>query len=754
MPALRKLLLLFVSCTQLIACNTHAQDLTLVNDRHSEYTIVIPEKPTALEQKSAKVLQDFLARVTAYTFPVVKEEKRHTTPGIYVGETFYGNKAHPGKIRSEGFLLEAYKNNLLIKGGSGRGLLFGVYDFLERFAGCRMYYADAVATPAMKTLSVPGDLHLDEAPAFEYREVYDPASLNDDYLAWHRLHRLDDLWGLWGHSFNKLVPAKAWFASHPEYFALVKGTRQPAQLCLSDKNVFDLVVNELRKRMKDNSDAMYWSISPNDDNGYCQCPTCKAADDNQGGPQGSLITFVNKVAKQFPDKLFTTLAYGYSHKAPRNLKPADNVYIFLSDIDAYRDKPIQDEGTAATFRHDLDAWSKLTDHIFVWDYTTQFTNYLAPFPNFQTLKANVKYFKQKGIKGVFAQGSGETYSEFTELRSYLLSRLLWDTGADVRKLSDEFLAGYYGNSAGKLLDQYMSLMQDNLKISRRKLDIYGNPINEYKTWLSPENIDQCSILLDKADAAAESNAAWQDHLKRCRLSLEYTVLQQARMFGIEKHGIFIQDDAGKWVAKPKMKEKITAFTANCKKAGVTELSEGGLSPDQYQADWDSILARVVTPSRIVGARTELKYPFAEDYPARGNKTLADGNPGYKDYSYNWLCFYGVPMVATITPDAPVVCSNVTLHFLSDPRHWIFQPDSLILEVSVNGGDFKAVSTMKLPPEPEHYEVQIPVFSLPMKLKKNEKVTAFRVTATCPPFPIWRDNDRKKPMIACDEVYAY
>jgi len=164
--------------------------------------------------------------------------------------------------------------------------------------------------------------------------------------------------------------------------------------------------------MAKNPDAMYWSVSPNDDIGYCECDKCKAINDAQGSPSGSLIQFVNRVAAAFPDKTITTLAYGYSHRAPKSLKPADNVYIMLSDIDAYRDKPLSEEGSAAVFRNDLKAWGSLTHNIFVWDYITEFTNYLAPFPNFQTLQPNMQFFKDNGVKGVFEQGSDDTYSEW------------------------------------------------------------------------------------------------------------------------------------------------------------------------------------------------------------------------------------------------------------------------------------------------------------------------------------------------------
>ena len=740
--------------TGLFACRSRAQDLVIIENKSSEYSITVPEKPSALENKSAKVLQQYLLRVTGTELPIIKEGKRHEKPAIYVGETFYGNKAFPERLKNEGCLNAVFKKNLIIKGGSGKGLLYAVYSFIENDLGCHKYAVDAAFVPSMLRVAIPGDLYRNTVPAFEYRESYFPGSVNPEYLEWNKLQQFEDLWGLWGHSFDKLVPAKKWFATHPEYFALVKGQRQGSQLCLSNKDVFDLVVADLRKRMKEHPDAQYWSVSPNDDMGYCQCANCKAIDDQEGGPQGSLISFVNKVAKVFPDKTITTLAYGYTHRAPKNLKPADNVYVFLSDIDVTRESTIATCKSAAPFRKDLNDWSAKTGNIFVWDYLTQFTNYLAPFPNLPTLKANIKYFKEKGVKGIFAQGSGETYSDWAELKGYVEAKLLWDTGADVHQLTTQFMEQYYGKPASGLLAGYLDNIFDKMVASHRQLDIYGNPVNEYNSWLTPELMDNYSNLMDQAEAAAENNADNRARVNLCRLPLDYTFFQQAKFYGIEKHGIFIKNDNGSWVVRPHFEEHLNKFIAACKAAGVTELSEGGLSPDQYLTEWDSILVHGVIPSFAVGSKVTLKNPYAEDYPAKGNKTLTDGNPGYKDFSYNWLCFYGADLIATVELEKPILLSAVTMHFLDDPRHWIFLPDNITVESSTDGIEYKMVGTTTPTEADEHYNVTVTGFDIRNTSKKKEKVKWLKITARCPAqLPAWRNRDNKKPMIACDEFFV-
>ena len=411
------------------------------------------------------------------------------------------------------------------------------------------------------------------------------------------------------------------------------------------------------------------------------------------------------------------------------------------------------EGSAGAFRNDVKAWGALTPNLFVWDYITEFTNYLAPFPNFRTLQPNMEFFVENGVKGIFEQGSGDTYSEWGELRSYLIAKLLANDKANVNQLTTDFLNDYYGPAA-IYMQQYIDKLHEKMLASHRKLDIYGNPVNEWNSYLRPEDLDEYSVIFDNAEAAVENNALMLDRIVRARLPLEYTVLQQARFYGIEKFGVFVKERSGDWVVKPKLTDKIARFVANAKKAGVTELSEGGLSPDQYQAEWDSILKAGVTPTKAIDATVTLQYPFAPDYPAKGNRTLVDGTPGYNDFSYNWLCFYGVPMVATIDLGRVLNLSQVKMHFLDDPRHWIFLPEKITVEISADGMNYHSISTINNPAPEEHYNRFIKEFSAQNTVPAKGEIRYIRVTANnLANLPEWRSRDNKKPMIACDEIYV-
>ena len=86
------------------------------------------------------------------------------------------------------------------------------------------------------------------------------------------------------------------------------------------------------------------------------------------------------------------------------------------------------DGSQSSFIRDLEDWSKVSDRLYIWDYTTCFAHYPMPFPNWNVLQPNMKAFVRNHVKGVFEQacGAGGGSTDFNELRAYLLSKLLWD----------------------------------------------------------------------------------------------------------------------------------------------------------------------------------------------------------------------------------------------------------------------------------------------------------------------------------------
>lgn len=724
----------------LMGFSSGAGVLQLVSGNASAYAIRFSRDVRA-EQEAAQWLQEAIHKATGVSMSLL--------PGNGQGNVLRVFLDDKGR-QKDGWCITTEGTSITVAGYNDQDLQTAVRVFAATFLQARKWDNGPAEFPRIRSVSIPVPYRLESIPAFRYREAYYPFGRDADYRSWTGLQQFETLWGLWGHSYDKLVPAKTYFAAHPEYYALVNGRRQASQLCLSNEEVYRIVVASLKQRMADNPVAEYWSISPNDDLGYCTCDRCSATDRQEGGPQGSLIRFLNKVAAAFPGKKFTTLAYTYTSRPTQTLRPAANVYIMLSTIDAYRGKPLQEEPSAAEFLRDLKGWSRMTPHIFIWDYNTQFTNYLAPFPNLHVMAANLRFFKKQGVEGVFVQGSGDTYGELAELRSWVTSRLLWDPFLSDDSLIRVFAEGYYGKAAPHVLS-YLGALGKNFRAGGRPLDIYGNPVLEWNSYLGPEQINQYSAAQDKAEAAVEGNALLSARIARLRLPLEYTVLQQAKMYGRDRYGLYEQDASGSLRVKKELLPRVQRFVAACKAAGVTELSEGGQSPDQYQQEYTALLQKPVLQNLAWKAPVKLLEPFAPEYPARGPATLTDGASGFGDFSYNWLCFYGVPMEAVIDMGSLKPVRSVSLHFLDDPRHWIFPPSRIEVFLSKNGHDYVRAGEKKLGAPEEHYHVNIVEADLPAAGEcRYLKVVAHGLEQ----LPDWRDRAGKKPMLACDEVWVH
>ena len=108
----------------------------------------------------------------------------------------------------------------------------------------------------------------------------------------------------------------------------------------------------------------------------------------------------------------------------------------------------------------MEDWGKRTDNIQIWHYNTNFRNYLLPFPNLRTIEANVRYFAAQGAQGVFMQAAGDTLAgEFSDLRTYLISNLLWDPDRSGKQLLNEFITLHYGLAA-PALRRYIDVIHD------------------------------------------------------------------------------------------------------------------------------------------------------------------------------------------------------------------------------------------------------------------------------------------------------
>lgn len=486
----------------LAAAGTGA-DVTLAAGGRPEVVVVTPAAPTPAQTHAAEELVRFTAEMTGATLRVQTDAEPLPESAVLLGVTRYtdqvvGGPTDLGRLGDDGFRLKTAGKHLAIVGSGLRGTLYGVYELLERYGGCRWYASWHSLIPKRDpwTLPVIDDT---QVPAFVMREPFWFDLFDGDLAARCRANgnRMDLKekhggkirfgGGLFVHTFYVLMPPGEFFAEHPEYFSELRGKRvaDHAQLCLSNPDVVRLCTERLLERIRKDPGARLYSLSQNDWGGYCTCEKCRAIDEREGTPAGSLITFVNQVAeaveKEFPDVWIETLAYQYTRTPPKTVRPRRNVVPRLCTIECDFSLPLdvspypQDR----KFVEDIKGWSALTDKLYIWDYTTNFAHYIGPHPNFNGLQGNARFFRDHHVVGLFEQGAYQgRHAEFAELRAWVLAKLLWDPDQDVEALYRDFFAGYYG-AAAPIVRQYFDALQQLTAPPEVALTIWMPPTSPF-----------------------------------------------------------------------------------------------------------------------------------------------------------------------------------------------------------------------------------------------------------------------------------
>lgn len=509
----------------------------LFKDGQTDYTIVLSKDASATERTAANELKTLLGQISGATFNV-RTGTLIPQKAIYVGWT-----AETGVTKSaaddEGYTYKTIGDNLYIYGGSKRGTMYGVYAFLERELGVRWFTSSVTKVPRLRQYALP-QLDHSERPVIRQRldfyyealRHYDWAAhnlLNTQYLLADTKHgKMDAYWGI--HTFKTLIPPETYFNTHPEYFSVYKGKRSDkAQLCLSN--------SEMRRELTKNLKAViaqkpgYWcyDVSQNDNPWPCECNRCAKLVRKYGGHSGAMIWFVNQVAEDikqtYPDKFIGTFAYQYTRQAPSNgsIKPAENVVVRLCDIECCMAHPLEQCPQNRSFLDDMNTWSKITKNIYIWDYATAFRNYLLPFPNFDVLAANLRYFSRAGVIGIMEEGAHDAqWGEFSELKQWLIAKLLWNPEQDIDSLASIFIDGYYGAAAPHIKKYYDLCKRQIRRDTHFTITIDGN-----HPLYTDQFIAEAAPLMQQALAATGKAADEQRRVRRIAAQTYYLKLSRS-----------------------------------------------------------------------------------------------------------------------------------------------------------------------------------------------------------------------------------
>lgn len=466
----------------------------------SEFTVVVPASPTPYDQQAADFLVRFIGEATGVTVKQTTdaESAEHM---ILVGTTAYDTeavKAARAEVKDDGYAMLVDGGNLYVTSALGRGTLFGVYDFLEKYLGVRMY--GGVTHPEKQEMyeikenlrvDIPADLRTVYSPSILFRKT-NWTAINDGWAYF-------PMWNCYNASEFKFAAGMSHTIGRLSETSGAVG----AQPCLTDENIYQTVLKNVRLEMEKLPNAAYVGISQNDSypgQGGCQCENCLAVEAEEGSASGPWIRFINRIAndikEDYPNVLVQTLAYTYTEKPPKVTKPAENVIVCLCTSSACFVHAINDPDCPrnVTFASYVKDWSEICDHLMIWTYSG---NFQAPdngdkngfAPNFRVMRETVKYFSDHNVEAIYVEGHQHGEDRIStvmgELRAYLWSKVLWNpnmTEEEFVAYTNDFMNYYYGD-AGPLLLQYVDTvyadMLDNTKYNPQ-MEGHSYPIADYR----------------------------------------------------------------------------------------------------------------------------------------------------------------------------------------------------------------------------------------------------------------------------------
>lgn len=536
----------------LLALTPLTQATTLARAGRAQAVIVLAANATLPERTAAQELAHYLHQITGGSFTVQDEQGAFGRGSrLYVGATAFAEKhgLHSTELGSEEWVLRTVGSDLIIMGGRPRGTLYAAYHFLEDELGVHWWNPFEESVPHAPTLRI-GHLDRRGRPTLAYRDIYMLYGQDGgQFAARNRLNREGDapISARYGgsrdygppyhvHTFSSYVPPSSMFSRHPEWFSLIDNRRvaDGAQLCLTQPEMREFFLKKLLRFIETSRaeaqtagvpPPVVYSVSQNDCLNPCQCATCQAVARAEESECGPLLDFVNYLAdairERFPDVYLDTLAYQYTQKAPKTIRPRDNVIIRLCDTESDPTKPITDEANRA-FREHLARWSEIAHNLRVWDYAVTYANPVGlPVPTAQTYGADFQFYAEHHVEGVFTELEFEILADLRDFKVWMMMKLLENPRADYGRLVRTFTDGFYGR-AGGLMRRYLSDLEKEAKVRGTKCNWNSTPAS--LTYLNLQFVQQAHSLFDRMEKAAGADDVLLRRVRHARLPLDRATL--------------------------------------------------------------------------------------------------------------------------------------------------------------------------------------------------------------------------------------
>jgi len=518
--------------------------MVIIEDGESGYVIVRGAQASPSEVTAAEKLQEYLERISGCKLPIVTDEASAGEREIIVGNT--NRYAAPDDLGDDGFVIKAVGESVVIAGGEKRGTLYGVFDFLQKFLGCRWFSSEVIIVPETTVVAVPREIDVLEVPAFKFRnpQIVGPLStmsgLSPDYALANKINGRSTgsvypeeyggaLMYTATHDANYIMPPDTYFGEHPDWYALdAKGNRIPDNPCLSNEAVIQFFIDYALACVAEDPDLCCIGMGMNDSSVSCQCPTCKAIYAEEGCQSaGTLVRLINRVCAALKeagsDTMIGTFAYAATIDAPQKTKLDNHAVVYFAPIGVCYAHPMETCAMkqSAKHRQQLQDWKNVTENIVIFDYPCNYNHYQLPRPSWAVLQPNIQYFYENNCIGLINCSNMRCDMSLSLLNSWLYAKLLWDPYQDMDALLADFLPKYYGEG-WQYIREYIRVTSEELTGRKvwgrtRHFQCCDGPGNKGMLYMKAGEVKYVDALWENAKALAEEG--WQlENVRRAEVS--------------------------------------------------------------------------------------------------------------------------------------------------------------------------------------------------------------------------------------------
>ncbi|MBR3864724.1 MAG: DUF4838 domain-containing protein [Clostridia bacterium] len=463
----------------------------IINAGRTDYKILIPKGMAENEYIASAVsdLKLMFSEAADVELEVVEDDGQLTGKYLAVHSTSLCSAESIGatseKLGRGGFRIVTKGDNVIMCGATPESSMYAAYEFLHQALGFDLLYTDYYVLDKNVTDLKLMNYDVTDIPDFEYRiQSTGWIRYNDQNVK--RMKWTNEEWiipadesaGNWHNTFIYLPPA-TYKVSRPEWYSEPRGD----QLCYTAHGNEDLraeMIEIVSARiielfsMEKYKNYNHISVSIEDNQNCCICETCSAAKQKYGADSAVIILFLNEVASIVEEWMNTDagaqykrdfrilfFAYHATNAAPvvydettKEYKPSapevvchPNVAVYFAETNGDYTQNFHDEGTANTqVGKNMKGWGALSNEIYFWSYSTNFSYFLTPYNSFDTVQDILKFAKNEDtmfimIQDQWIQPGGQT--GFGVYKNWLHSKLEWDVNANVSELEDYFFDNYF-----------------------------------------------------------------------------------------------------------------------------------------------------------------------------------------------------------------------------------------------------------------------------------------------------------------------